>query len=85
MKVFRTPSHLSDQVKVFCARKKKEGLTLYQIAKILQKKNHTTIIHNIKSYENLIQVDPRMKKADEVFNETDFFKNYINFLHNHKN
>ena len=60
--------HLTDARKIICNDLRKKGLTLHEIGFIL-KKDHTTVIYNIRAYKDYYQFNPKFKKLANKTNE----------------
>jgi len=61
---------------IYCTLARQMGYSFIEIGKYLDNKDHTTIMHNIKSFKNLMQTcNVFRNKYNTIFN---YIKNYYN-------
>ncbi len=71
----RTPTDLMDELTIYCHRMREEGKTLYSIAKDIGR-DHSTVVHHLQRYKDLMRVDKAFQLAEEEFNQHDFIIKY---------
>lgn len=67
MKRHRFPTEMQDDVKIYCKRLREQGKTLVEIAWII-KRDHSTVIYNLKTYADLYSVDKMFRQKAGNFN-----------------
>ncbi|MGV2452476.1 UNVERIFIED_CONTAM: helix-turn-helix domain-containing protein [Ralstonia mannitolilytica] len=77
-KVNRTPTDLLDDLRIYCFRLRKKGLSLHRIAMKIGR-DHTTVIFHLKKYNDLSMFDRKFKTRIKEFEENEFIKKYEAF------
>ena len=71
----RTPTELVDGLTIYCHRMRKEGKTLYSIAKDVGK-DHSTVVYHLQRYKDLMSVDKEFQRAEKEFRVSEFMDEY---------
>ncbi|MCC3214982.1 helix-turn-helix domain-containing protein [Chryseobacterium sp. X308] len=77
-KVNRTPTDMLDDLRIYCFRLRKKGLSLHRIAMKIGR-DHTTVIFHLKKYNDLSMFDRKFKTRIKEFEENEFIKKYEAF------
>ncbi|MGX9985867.1 hypothetical protein [Soonwooa purpurea] len=71
----RFPTSLQNEIKIYCKLKRESGSKIIEIAYFLNI-HHSTVVYNIKKFDDFITFDKKFKKDLEKF-RLEFFEEKI--------
>ncbi|MGL6038127.1 MAG: hypothetical protein ACRC0E_04465 [Soonwooa sp.] len=74
----RFPTSLQNEIKIYCKLKRDSGFKIMDIAYFLNI-HHSTVVYNIKKFDDFIAFDKKFKKDLEKFNLEYFEKKIISY------
>lgn len=80
----RTPTDLMDELTIYCYRMRKQGKTLYSIAKDVGK-DHSTVMHHLRRYDDLMSVDKAFQDVEKEFRVSEFLEKFKGVKHHESN
>ena len=79
MKRHRYPTEMQDEVKIYCKKLRQRGQSLHQIAMRIER-DHSTVVYNLKTYDDLNDSDKTFRQKVAQFNEAEFEKEIEKYL-----
>ena len=75
----RVPTIMQDDLKIFCKTMRDKGETYKNIAFMIGK-DHTTVIHHVKKFNDLSEVDKKFQQRIKDFSLSNFILEYGNYV-----